>query len=141
MEPQKEGSLAESVENRQVGLGAVLGVTGGTAINAGLVDKLSMPPPTPLPQLSYGRTTLQRHWLPGAKGMTGKMCPLAPELWSPLSHMPGDWRGTFRSPSPLPCQLINWAVKGSGGWRCGVGTKLTALSIMGKIWRSLEETQ
>lgn len=45
MEPQEEGNPAERVGNWQVGVGAVLEVTGDTTINADLVDTLSVPSP------------------------------------------------------------------------------------------------
>lgn len=73
----------------------MLEVTGDTTINADLVDTLSMPSP-PFMSESLDKSTGS----PEPEGMTGKMCPLAPEVWSPLSnHTPGERRGTFRSPS------------------------------------------
>lgn len=132
MEPQEKPP--GGVDNWQAGVGALLGVTGNTTINAGLGDKLSMSTQTQL----ISESLYNSIGSPEPEGMTGKMCPLAPELWSPLrSYMPGERKGTFRSPSPPPCQLINWAVKGLGGLEVWSGHQANSSEHHGKYLEEL----
>lgn len=125
-EPQEERRQPgrQCGELARAGAGLVLGVNRDTTISVGLVDKLSVPPPPTIrTNYDYVRIALQKHWLPGARGHDWKnVSPGTRALVSTQSHMPGDRRGTLRSPSPLPHQMTHWSVKGLGGWRCGVGT-------------------